>query len=184
MPSSQFFFTLDILSRYFQIPISENRLPQGFSDSADRFNIITDPIVRDVDRVSKSVYDLLGQISTGSTGITPAQHRYSVYELQLLGISYAAKQCEHYQQGSAHMVTFVADHGVLLNFPDIQLDKITYNHVLRSLEEMLSLNFEFAVTPGKQNGMADFLSRLPHSSSEAPDYPKLVPQSLFGRQGL
>ena len=44
--------------------LGHNRFPQGFSDSRDRFNIVTDPIVRDVDRVNKSVDDVLGQILT------------------------------------------------------------------------------------------------------------------------
>ena len=60
------------------------------------------------------------------------------------------------KQGSTDMTTIVTDDSSLRNLPDIQLDKITNNLVLSFLEDLLSLTFEVAVTPGKQNGVADF----------------------------
>ena len=38
------------------------RLPQGWYDSGDKFNFLTDGVSKNLDRVIKSVDDLLGQV--------------------------------------------------------------------------------------------------------------------------
>ena len=78
LPDSKCYFTLDCFQGYHQIPIREadqdllafitpfgkfkyKRLPMGYSDSSDQFLMATDPIVAGVDRVDKSIDDVLGQ---------------------------------------------------------------------------------------------------------------------------
>ena len=78
LPDSKCYFTLDCFQGYHQIPVREEdqdllafitpfgkykykRLPMGYSDSSDQFLMATDPIVAGVDRVDKSIDDVLGQ---------------------------------------------------------------------------------------------------------------------------
>ena len=41
-----------------------NRLPMGYSDASDQFLIASDPLVRGIPRVSKSIDDIIGQHRT------------------------------------------------------------------------------------------------------------------------
>ena len=81
LPDSKVFFAIDALSGYFQLPIKKedrkylsfitpfgkymyNRLPMGYSDASDQFLIASDPLVRGIPRVSKSIDDIIGHYQT------------------------------------------------------------------------------------------------------------------------
>ena len=81
LPHSNVFFALDCLAGYHQIPIREedrkflsfmtpyrkfqyNKLPMVYSDSSDQFLIHSDPLVRGIKQVDKSVDDILGQCTS------------------------------------------------------------------------------------------------------------------------
>ena len=52
-------------------------------------------------------------IQTGSTGLTPAQRNYSMYELELCGFSWAANKCHHYISNNKYQIQFRTDHSAL-----------------------------------------------------------------------
>ena len=82
LPVSRIFFALVFTSGYFQLMVDKEssktylnfitpfgkfrflHRPMGYSDSGDAFNIATDPIVKDLERVRKSINNLLGQMET------------------------------------------------------------------------------------------------------------------------
>ena len=55
-------------------------------------------------------------IQVGSTSLSPSQRNYSVYELELTGLAFAAKKCHHFLAHNPNKITFFTDHVALSNF--------------------------------------------------------------------
>ena len=80
-------------------------------------------------------------IQVGSTGLSPSQRNYSCYELELVGLSWAAKKAHHFLAYNPHPVTFRTDHASLSHLESVQLDSIKNPRILRFLEDLMSVNF-------------------------------------------
>ena len=80
---------------------------------------------------------------------------------------------------------FMTDYSALRGLETISLDTINNNRVLRLIEGMMYSSFQVKHIPGKNNGVADFLSRLPCTTnqSDAPHYPRIVKSSVYTDQG-
>ena len=96
-------------------------------------------------------------IQCGFTGISlsNSQNTYSVYELELTGLSWAAKKCSHYLLGNQFPVEFRTDHYPLKGLEDVSLDFLKNPHVLRLLEDLLMADFIVKYIPAAKNGIAD-----------------------------
>ena len=113
-------------------------------------------------------------ISCGSTGISPSQSKYSVFVLELTGISWATKKCYHYIAHNAHKVVYYTDHAELAHLENCALDTIRNPRVLRLMEDLLCHDFEVQYIKSSVDQVADYLSRLISKSADAPDYPRLL----------
>ena len=58
------------------------------------------------------------------------------------------------------------------------LDKIKNNRIIRLMEDILGYNFATQHLKGEQNQVADYLSRNPLEGELAPDYPRLLRESV------
>ena len=66
------------------------------------------------------------------------------------------------------------DYSALANLETVQLDSIWNPRVLRLLEDLMCINFRVKHVSAKNNGVADYLSRLLSHENEVPDYPRLL----------
>ena len=95
----------------------------------------------------------------GSTGLTETQLRYSVYELELLGLVWSVNREDYFLGGIYFEV--LTDHKSLTNVTSVDLDRITNNRIIRMLEHVLSYTFKVIHLPAAKNVFADWLSRYP-----------------------
>ena len=110
----------------------------------------------------------------GSTGLTSSHKNYSCYELELTAISSAAKKAYNLLAHSPHKVTFYSDHASLAHLESVQLDSVKNPRILWLLEDFMCVDFQVKHVSAKQNGIADYLSRLLSTSSDVMDYPCLL----------
>ena len=116
-------------------------------------------------------------ILTGSTGLLPAQKNYSPFELELCGAAWSTKKCKRYLMGQKF--TLRTDCAGLVGLESKDLEKISNPRELRLLEDMLAFNFDTVHIEGRKNIIADYLSRHPEDSMEAPHYERLIRPTLF-----
>jgi hypothetical protein len=95
---------------------------------------------------------------------------YSVYDKKLLPIVESAKLWRHYFLSSSHSVLFESDHNNLTYY--LSLRKLSQRHH-RWYHQLSKFDITIRHVPGKENRMADVLSRppmtslLPHSDERA-----------------
>ena len=99
-------------------------------------------------------------IQCSSRSLTGPESRYSVTELELLGLVYAIKHCDHYLSHSPEF-TVITDHRALEGIFKKDLSELD-GRILRIREKVLQYNFKVQWLEGKANLMADCLSRTPH----------------------
>ena len=112
-------------------------------------------------------------IQVGSTGISSAQRNYSVYKLELCGLTFAAKKCYHFIASNPFPIQYFSDNAALKGLENVWLDEERNPHILRLLEDLLSADFTVSYVKSADNSVADYLSRLFNNTSDAPDYPRL-----------
>ena len=108
-------------------------------------------------------------ICCGSTGLTVAQEKYLVVELELSDAVWSLSKCRFYLQGS-NEVNIVTDHKPLIDLYAKPLTEVTNARLLRLLEKMMDFNLKWTYIKGDQNTFADLLSRTQVARSEAPDF--------------
>jgi reverse transcriptase-like protein/integrase-like protein/chromodomain-containing protein len=93
-----------------------------------------------------------------SHALGPAERNYTTYEKELLAIKAAFEEWRHYLQGGSHPVKVLSDHQGLE-----QLDKAKVVKQRHARWALFFSRFKFTVTyrPGKDNKLADGLSRRP-----------------------
>lgn len=92
-----------------------------------------------------------------SRKLSPAESNYPVHELELLAIVHALRHWRHYLDGNTKF-TVVTDHNSLRFLQSqAQLSK----RQARWLEDLQTFNFDVVHRPGKDNVVADALSRSP-----------------------
>ena len=92
--------------------------------------------------------------------------KYSVYKLELMGLSWAAK--------IQPLLTWEPISGRILNRQEDSLDSIKNPRVLILLEDLLMTEFVVKYIPVAKNGIAAYMSRFVSNETDAPDYPRLV----------
>ena len=107
-------------------------------------------------------------ICCGSKSLNPAEARYSTVELECLAIQYGMRKCDFYLRGHPHF-TVITDHRPLVGVFKKSLDDICNPRLLRIREKTIPYNFTVEWMAGKENVVADALSRAPYFPADPED---------------
>jgi hypothetical protein len=91
-----------------------------------------------------------------SKKLLPAEKNYSVHEQEMLAIICAMKEWRHYLHGSSHPINIITDHNTLKYFesqPHLTSRQARWSMFLADFK------YEITYRPGKENIVADALSR-------------------------
>jgi hypothetical protein len=100
-------------------------------------------------------------IGCGSRALNSAESRYAPVELEMLGVEYATSKLEFYLRGSPRPFTIVTDHKPLVGNFLKPLGDVPNPRLQRLRLRMVGLNVKVEWQPGKDNLIADALSRAP-----------------------
>lgn len=109
-----------------------------------------------------------------SKNLTPAEHNYTVTEKEFLAVVYSINKFQHYITG--YEVFVHTDHSTirfLMNKP------ITNGRITRWLLLLQEFNITIVNRPGKENLVADFLSRISHGGEMEPVNDDFSDEHLF-----
>ena len=98
-------------------------------------------------------------IQAGSRVLTDCETRYEMVSLELLAVVYAVKKCKYILLGSPKVITVMTDCKALIGLMKKELSQIENNRLLRLRQALLSYRLEFKHVMGKNNCVADYLSR-------------------------
>ena len=99
-------------------------------------------------------------ITCGSRGLTGAEFRYSVSELELLGLLWACRKTKHYTLG-APCFTVHTDHRPLVGLFLKDITDVENPRLRRFREHLTPYTFKLEWVPGSKLHAADALSRYP-----------------------
>ena len=113
-----------------------------------------------------------------STTLTPAEHNYDIYNLELLAIVKLLRHWRPLLGGSPHKIKVFSDYRNLQYWRDPQ--KIS-RRVARKVLELADYDIEIHHLKGSANGQADALSRQPDFDQGKEDNEGVVvlPDALF-----
>ena len=115
----------------------------------------------------RKLNDNLTIVQCGSRSLTKAESRYSVSELELLGVVYGVKHCKFFLKYAPRPFKVITDDRPLIGILSKQLGEIDNGQLLRLHEKLIPYSFQAEWLPGKANVLADALSRaLVFSPSE------------------
>ena len=104
-------------------------------------------------------------ITCGSRFLNDAEKNYAVVELELLAIQWAVQKCRLYLAGSNFKV--ITDHQPLIGIMNGKnLDAINNARIQRMMSKLLGYSFKVEWIPGKNQCIADALSRSPVFAAE------------------
>ena len=127
----------------------------AYPDFAKPFVIITDACDSGIGYVlSQEVNGDMKPIAFGGRTLTIAERKYSVTDKELLGLYFACKKCDVYVRGHPFLV--YTDHKPLTY---MQSFKELINKRYRWIEFLQELGTKIVYLPGKDNVVADYLSR-------------------------
>jgi hypothetical protein len=109
-------------------------------------------------------------IQAGSRSLIDAETRYAVVELEATAVAWAIKQCRHYLLGCRNFKVWT-DHRPLVGIFKKDMASVDSRRLNRIRESLLGYNFEVEYLAGKDNVIADALSRFPVSVVTADDLP-------------
>ena len=107
-------------------------------------------------------------IMCGSCGLTDAQKRYAVIEIECLAVQWATQKCDYYLKG-IDTFNIVTDHKPLLGVFAKDLGAVENPRLQRLRMKISGYNFTLEWKAGKTNLVADALSRYPVFGPEAGD---------------
>jgi hypothetical protein len=110
-------------------------------------------------------------IQAGSRSLIDAETRYAVVELEATAVAWAVKQCRHYLLGCRNFKVWT-DHRPLVGIFKKDMASVDSRRLNRIRESLLGYNFEVEYLAGKNNVIADALSRFPVSAVTAEDVPE------------
>ena len=118
-----------------------------------------------------------------SATLNDAERNYDIYDLELLAVVKSLENWRVYLAGSPHKVIVFTDHMNLQYWRDPH--KIS-RRVARQVLRLADYDFELRHIPGKTNGCADALSRLPNYDQGEHDNENVtvLPEHLFARLSL
>lgn len=117
--------------------------------------------------------DAANVIAFESRKLSKEEVKYPVYELELLAIIHCLKIWKCYLMGVDFII--YTDHASLKY---IQTQKVLSPRVTRWLDLLSQFSFKIEYRPGKENVVADALSRLEINSVEQSDWPSAIPEFL------
>ena len=119
-------------------------------------------------------------IQCGSCSLSNAEKNYSTLELELTAIVWAVQKCSFFLKGINHFEV-LTDHGPLMGIFAKNMPQIENARIARLREKVLHQSFEVKWMAGKENIIADALSRpqdrplqMPRPSGPA-SLPQLIP---------
>ena len=112
-------------------------------------------------------------ISCVSCGLTSAQSRYSIYDLELSGLVFACMKLQDYMAGGLFFTIF-CDHKALEGMEKRDLSSIVSIRTMRHFEVVLQNNVRVVHVKEQCNKVADFLSRNPRQGPVLSDIEKFV----------
>ena len=95
-------------------------------------------------------------VASFSKSLNPAEQNYDIYDRELLAIKEATNFFKHYLLGARHQIRVCSDHDNLKYFRSAH--KVTPRQA-RWMNHLADYNFIIHHLPGKQNTIADLLSR-------------------------
>ena len=98
-------------------------------------------------------------ISYASRFLNKAEEKYSINELELLGVVWALEHFKHYLLG--HHFIVQTDHRPLLSILKKRTSKIHQSRLTRWYDRLIPFNFKIKHIPGTKMGLADYMSRNP-----------------------
>jgi hypothetical protein len=118
-----------------------------------------------------------------SATLNDAERNYDIYDLELLAVVKSLENWRTYLAGSPHKVVVFTDHMNLQYWQDPH--KIS-RRVARQVLRLAEYDIELRHIPGKTNGRADALSRLPNYNQGGDDNEDVtvLPDHLFVRLSL
>ncbi len=119
-------------------------------------------LLTDASRLHGTGYALMQNdrlIRCGSQSLTSAESRYSTIELEMLGLVKAVRKCRYYLHGGHFKV--LTDHRPLVGIFKKDLGDIPNPRLQRLREKVAEYTFDVEWIAGKDNLVADALSRAP-----------------------
>ena len=105
-------------------------------------------------------------IAYASRFLNKAEEKYSINELELLGVVWALEHFKHYLLG--HNFTVQTDHRALLSLLKERSSKIHQSRLTRWCDRLIPFTFTIEHIPGSKMGLADYMSRNPNDLPKAP----------------
>ena len=103
-------------------------------------------------------------VAFASRFLKSVEDRYSINELELLGVVWSVKNFKYYLYGK--LFTVIADHRALLSIMRENRSNKSYNSRLtRWVDRLLPFDFSIDHLPGTKMGLVDYISRDPHQQA-------------------
>ena len=109
--------------------------------------------------------DKVKVIQCGSRSLSPAEKNYSTLELELTAIVWAIQKCNFFIKGIGHFEV-ITDHRPLIGIFAKNLNQIENNRVVRLREKISDHPFAVKWVAGKENIIADALSKAPAKTTD------------------
>ena len=117
---------------------------------------------------NRDKHNRLSLIQCGSKNVSSAQTAWSIVELEFFCVVFAVLKCRFFLLGQKEF-EIVVDHKPILSLVTKSLDQFSNPKLRRLREKLFDYNFKVIFLKGKQNEMADALSRqlfFPSSQKE------------------
>lgn len=121
-------------------------------------------------------------IACGSRSVQPAETRYGASEIELLSLEFCLNDLRYYLIGSPNPIKVYTDHSALKNICAANIMDLKTTRLMRIMEKILDFNIEVIHFPGRQNLVADALSRAPlaHPTADVSNFNSSSLTDLFG----
>ena len=103
-------------------------------------------------------------IAYASRFLNKAEEKYSINELELLGIVWSLEHFKHYLYGQ--YFTVQTDHRALLSILKDKSTKAHQSRLTRWCDRLIPFHFNIEHIPGSKMGLTDYISRNPHGAAK------------------